>query len=126
MISVSLVVKFFRWGLGLMARVDHGASAVLRRFGVWRGRRCPLCGTRKLAPVRTELWTGIPGTTLCTTYCCSGCGEELFAERDGAPMTMAEHATWREAKQMRVLRYLEAELPRATVRPRGGGQIERR
>jgi len=80
----------------------------------------PLCRRRRLTQVETTMWTGIPGTVLCHTYRCLGCGEKVFAERYGSPMTMADHAVWREAKQMRILEYPSgSEFPTAAVRRRG-------
>jgi hypothetical protein len=61
------------------------------------------------------MWTGISGTMLCDTYRCRSCGEELFADRHGVPMTMAEHAAWREAKQMRLFDPAGRALPSAVV-----------
>jgi len=105
-----------RFVLELMERGDKGVSEVLRRFTAHRRRACPLCKSRKLLHVKTELWTGIPGSSLCSTYRCRGCGEELFAERYGAPMTMTDQAAWREAKEMRFHSAPGSELPTATAR----------
>jgi hypothetical protein len=119
-----LVRWLVRFVLELMERGDKGLSEVARRLTARRRRACPLCKSRKLSNVKTELWTGIPGSMLCSTYRCRGCGEELFAERYGAPMTMADHAAWREAKQMRLLSY-GSEFPKATARlPGRGAQID--
>jgi hypothetical protein len=62
---------------------------------------------------------------MCSTYRCGGCGAALFSERHGAPMTMFDHAAWREAKQMRPLDYpaLDAGFPKATaLRDRSSGR----
>jgi hypothetical protein len=116
---------FVQFVLSLMERGDKGLSETLRRITAWRQRACPLCKSHKLSHVKTELWTGIPGSSLCSTYRCRGCGEELFAERYGAPMTMADHVAWREAKQMRLLSYPGFELPKATARlPGRGAQLD--
>jgi len=116
MVPLGLIVRVTRPVMALMAHVDHGISEALRRITAWRLRECPHCKSRKLSRVKTELWTGIPGSSFCSTYRCRGCGEGLFAERYGAPMTMTEHAAWRELKQMRVLSYPSSELPKATAR----------
>ena len=113
--------RFVRFVLELMERGDKGLSETLRRITAWSRRACPLCKSHKLSHVKTELWTGIPGSSLCSTYRCRGCGEELFAERYGAPMTMADQAAWREAKQMRLLTFPRSDLPRATARLPGRG-----
>lgn len=99
----------------VMSRVDDLVDDVVRRLGARRGRVCPCCKGRKLERLATAMWTGIPGTMLCDTYRCRSCGEELFAERYGVPMTMAEHAAWREAKQMRLFEPERGALPSAVV-----------
>lgn len=94
---------------------------LLHQVTSWRVRVCPACKSRALVRLASALWTGIPGTLRCRTYRCRGCAAELFAVDHDPPMTMAEHAVWREAKQLRILEHpvLDSELPKATVRPRG-------
>lgn len=129
-----LVRWVLRAVMGLFEHGDKGLSEALRRITAWRLRACPVCKCRKLSHVKSELWTGIPGTFRCSTYRCLGCGQELFAEQYGAPMAIAEQAAWRDAKQMRPLSLPgSAELPKAIARPKviarlpgGGDSFEHR
>src|SRR5262245_35909460 len=108
-----------------MKGADKLISEGARRIKGWRLKACPLCRSRNLARLGTAMWTGIPGTLVCHTFRCRGCGQELFAERDGAPMTMADHTAWRDAKQMRILAF--PEFPTAVVqRPDRRSRHDRR
>src|SRR5689334_14136551 len=101
-------------------RVELAIVEGLRQVRDWRLRACPSCKSRRLTRIHSALWTGIPGTVLCSTYRCRDCGEELFTECHGAPVTMADHAVWCETKQMRPLELLpSAGLPEARAKRTG-------
>jgi hypothetical protein len=113
---------FFRvayWLAKGFARIASPVAEAVERFRARRRWRCPSCQGRELARLEKALWTGIPGTVRCHKLRCRACGEELFAVENDPPMTMAEHAAWCDAKQMRVLAYAGAEFPKAAALPPG-------
>jgi DNA-directed RNA polymerase subunit RPC12/RpoP len=115
-VVVAIIAGVLAAFVGLLVFEDTRSSRA-----AWRRRVCPHCKSRRLTELASFQWQGPKDGGSFQTYRCRRCQAELFAEYQGTPVPMAEHATWREAKQAEVWSFpsFDGELPVARVRGRG-------